>query len=50
LCIVRLLASDSPPVQKPIADAIIKDCQDPRPWINAVDYLLHSHEETSNYY
>ena len=41
LCIVRLLAADSPRIDQPIAHKLVTVDYKPQSWIQAVDELLH---------
>jgi DNA-binding response OmpR family regulator len=50
LPIVRLMLEGSPVLKTSVANAIVTEGKDSRPWIHAVDYLLHSKVETSNFY
>jgi hypothetical protein len=50
LPIVRLLLEGSPVLKTSVANAVLTEGKDSRPWIHAVDYLLHSKVETSNFY
>lgn len=50
LPIVRLMLEGSPVLKTSVANAIVTEGKDSRPWIHAVDYLLHSKAETSTFY
>lgn len=44
LLIVRLLSYDSPRIEKPVADKLVKVDYTPESWIRAIDELLPSYQ------